>query len=105
MVVRGGAVVDKVNELGRVEGSIIEEFSLLGLVEVSEGRSSCVELRLSPSACCLGAIEGLWRGPMGGSLCGAPSGSSPVSCLRLLAEGRVVISRQVEGEGTVAHTT
>ena len=89
---RVGAVVDEVDELGRVEGSFVEKLSPLGLLRIGGDGSLRVKLCFGPLARCLGTIQGLWRGPSGGGRCGSPRCSGLISCFRLPSKLRVIVS-------------
>ena len=99
-----GAAVDQVDKASWVEAVPVHGLSASGLLWV--GGSSCrnVEVTLSPLARGVVTVERLGRGPCVRLCSCPPRGSRSVAALCRLAEGRVVVSRQMEGVGAVAHT-
>ena len=100
---RARAAVNQVNKAGWFEVLAAHGPSAFGLLWVRGASGSDVKVAFRPLARCAVAIKSLWRGP-GIRLCsGPPSGGRLVTALCRLAKVRVVVTRQMEGEGAVAH--
>ena len=97
------AAVDQVDEASWVEAVPVHGLSAFGLLWVGGSSGRNIEVTLSPLARGVVTVQSLWRGP-GIRLCsGPPSGSRLVTALCRLAKVWMVITRQMEGEGAVAH--
>ena len=99
-----GAAVDQVDKASWVEAVPVHGLSASGLQWVRGSSSRSVEVTISPLARGVMTVERLGWGPCLRLSSCPPRGSRAVAALCLLAEGRVVVSRQMEGVGAVAHT-
>ena len=101
---RTRAAVDQVDKASWVEVVPAHGLSAFGLLWVGGSSGRDIKVTLSPLARGVVTVERLGRGPCI-RLCGCPPrGSRSVAALCRLAEGRVVVSRQMEGVGAVPHT-
>ena len=101
---RIGAAVDQVDKASWVEAVPVHGLSASGLLWVGDSSCRDVKVTLSPLARGVVTVQRLRRGPCVRLCSCPPSGSRSVAALCRLAKVRVVVTRQMEGEGAVPHT-